>query len=378
MNILVCNDQAAWDSFLLSQPSRPFLQSWTMGEVYRRIGQEPVRLIVKDGEFIRGICFAHVVPARRGRHLSIPYGPVLGVGLGVGLGELIDELRNIAHEQKCSFIRMSPFWPKTEESQELLTNIGAKLSPLHLLAEHLWYLPLVEPDPWAISAIRSSTPLRAGNPQSEIAATGDDLFRAMRATTRNLIRRAEREGVTVTASDDPVRDLPLFLKLHEETRKRHGFTPYTDAFFRAQVAEFAKSGRRAPGGGNVILYIARHQGEVLATSIHMTVGGETSYHHGASAMSKIPASYLLQWTAIKDALRRGDHLYNFWGIAPGMMEDGRWKMEDRRHPFAGVSLFKTGFGGHLLELTHCVDIPLSPKYYLTRTFETIRKWRRGF
>lgn len=356
-----CSNAQVWDSFLLSQPYRPFLQSWAMGEVYRRIGQEPIRLVVKDGEEIRGVCFSHIVPARRGRHLSIPYGPVLEMNnekliMKNVLTELLDELKRIAREHHCSFIRMSPFWPKTDENDQLLKSIGAKSSPLHLLAEHLWLLPLK-------------------------STTEEELMKNMRSTTRNLIRRAEKEGVTVTASDDPVRDLSLFLKLHDETRKRHGFTPYTDAFFRAQVEEFAKTSLPAevPGGtkaGNVILYVARHQGEVLATSIHMTFGGETSYHHGASAMSKIPASYLLQWTAIKDALKRGDHLYNFWGIAP--MGPDRDLKPPVKHPFAGVTLFKTGFGGKLLELTHCVDTPLSPKYYLTRGFEIMRKWRRGF
>jgi len=27
---------------------------------------------------------------------------------------------------------------------------------------------------------------------------------------------------------------------------------------------------------------------------------------------------------------------------------------------------------------HCFDIPLSPMYRLTRTFEQLRKWKRGF
>lgn len=341
MNISTATDPRAWDQFLLSQPYRPFLQSWAMGEVYRRIGQEPIRLIMKEGETVRGICFAHVVPARRGRHLSIPYGPLLeecGMGnVEDGMRELLRELTRVAKEKNCSFIRMSPFWKKSSAVDAAMQKMHAKASPLHLLAEHLWLLPLEN-------------------------TSEDEILKNMRSTTRNLIRRAEKEGVIVTASDNPVRDLPLFLKLHEETRKRHGFTPYTDAFFRAQIEEFAKT-------DNVMLYIARHQGDVLATSIHMTFGGETSYHHGASVISKIPASTLLQWTAIKDALKRGDHLYNFWGIAP---------VQHARHPFGGVTLFKTGFGGTLLELTHCRDIPLSPTYYLTRSFEGIRKWRRGF
>lgn len=202
---------------------------------------------------------------------------------------------------------------------------------------------------------------------------------SMRKTTRNLIRRAERDGVEVTASSDPVADLETFINLHDETRKRHGFTPYSNAFFRAQVKHFAAN-------DECTVYLAKHQGQILATSVHMHAFGETSYHHGASVQSKVPASYLLQWRAIQDALKRGDHIYNFWGIAPmgdrksevGDQETKNQQPKTKNHPFAGVTLFKTGFGGTSLPLIHCRDLPLTPKYWLTYAFETMRKWKRGF
>ncbi len=367
MTITEATSASEWDAFLLSQPYRPFLQSWAMGEVYRRIGQEPVRLMIKDGDVVRGICFAHIVPARRGKHLSIPYGPVITEDRGQRTEDsmikiLTDELKRIAHKQKCAFIRLSPFWKTSQQVDQILEQIGAKRSPLHLLAEHLWYLPLTTSDPWSsLSTVHC--------PLSSVPRNEEDLLKSMRSTTRNLIRRAQKEGVTVSASGNLSADLHHFLRLHDETRKRHGFTAYTDAFFRAQVEEFQST-------GSVILYLARHQGEVIASSIHMTFGGETSYHHGASVISKIPASYLLQWTAIQDALKRGDHVYNFWGIAPMLPSPVPGPVP--KHPFAGVTLFKTGFGGKVLALTHCRDIALSPRYYVTRGIETIRKWRRGF
>ncbi len=352
-------DAAAWDAFLCSQRYSPFLQSWTMGEVYRSVGQEPIRLEARENGKIVGICFGHIVRARRGTHLSIPYGPVVERPEIAAL--LIDALKPIALAKGCAFLRLSPFWP----NQQDLTALGTQKiypSPLHLLAEHLWYLPLTEPDSWKEAASTEN-----GTPRTE-----DEIFKNLRSTTRNLIRRAQKEGVTVTASADPEADISFFLALHEETRKRHGFTPYTDSFFRAQLEHFAPR-------KEATLYLARYQGEVIAASMHMHLGSETSYHHGASThkFSKIPASYLLQWTAIKDALYRGDRIYNFWGIAP--MEEAPGGPKPRAdHPFAGVTLFKTGFGGSLLELTHCMDIPLSPKYRLTRAFEYVRKWRRGF
>ncbi len=369
MHVRPAIDQAAWDAFLAAQPFRPFLQSWTMGEVYRDVGQTPVRLqIERDDGTVAGVCFAHVVPARRGRHLSVPYGPLFAYTLSPEdfraiAAPLLAALRQEAAAHDCAFVRCSPFLERTDEAamMDMIRSSGSRVlrSPLHLLAEQVWYLPLMEPNPWAKPALEvPRTP-----------AAEDALFKNFRSTTRNLIRRAEKDGVTIRASQSPETDVEHFLKLHDETRQRHGFTPYTNAFFRAQVKRFAQ--RR-----ECTVYLAEYQGQVIAASVHMHAFGETSYHHGASAdaFKKIPASYLLQWTAIKDALKRGDRVYNFWGIAP-LAADGK---AEKGHPFAGVTLFKTGFGGQLLELAQCLDIPLSLKYHGTRAFEVFRKWRRGF
>jgi len=369
ITIQPATDSQMWNSFLSSQPFSPFLQSFEMGEVYRDLGQEPIRLeIWEDGKIV-GTCFGHVVSAKRGRHLALPYGPVIaGSSRQETVRLLMEALKDSASTHHCSFIRISPFWNNNSPYQIPY----AKSAPLHLLAEHIWLLDLKE-------------------------KTGEDILKNMRKTTRNLIRRAEKEGVRVRASDDPLRDLPIFLKLHEETRKRHSFIPYTNAFFEAQIKYFSRKGEVVPnfskekqlsGLPNIplspfekfgttsphcTLYIATYQEEPITSSIHMHFGGETSYHHGASTHKypKIPASYLLQWTAIRDALTRGDHLYNFWGIAPRALQP-------KKHPFAGVTTFKIGFGGYPLELMHCVDIPLKNSYYLTRGFETLRKWKRGF
>ncbi|MCF7844847.1 MAG: peptidoglycan bridge formation glycyltransferase FemA/FemB family protein [Kiritimatiellales bacterium] len=337
MMISQATNQQEWDEFLAAQPYSPFLQSWTMGEVYRDIGEEPVRLEIREGNELKGICQALVVPARRGKHLAVPYGPVLNFEIrnsNFEINQLIQDLKRIGKENGCAFIRLSPFWKASTEKIK-----DTKLSPLHLLAEHIWYLDLKD--------------------KSE-----DELMKNMRQNHRNLIRRAAKEGVEVIASSNPTEDIKEFFKLYDETRKRHHFVPYPNNFITSQLNHFSTR-------GEATLYLAKYQGEVLAASVHMHFGGETSYHHGASTHKypKIPASYLLQWTAITDAIKRGDHMYNFWGIAP----EGA-----KKHPFGGVTLFKKGFGGDLLELQHCCDLPVKSSYYATRAFETWRKWQRGF
>jgi len=360
MHIRHATDARQWNDFLSRQRFSPFLQSWTMGEVYRDIGQEPIRLELHDDDAIVGICQAIVVPARRGRHLMVQYGPV--VQSGDVLKPLIAALSDAAADHGCSFLRLSPFWPEHDPLAGALQAENALSSPLHLLSEYTWYIPLRSTDRWQEGTT-------ASQPRSE-----DDIRADMRKTTRNLIGRAEREGVTVRASTDPEHDLDIYFTLQEETYKRHHFVPYRASYIRAQVKRFAPLGQ-------AIVYIATYQDEPVAASVHMAYGGVTSYHHGASThkYAKIPASYLLQWTAISDALRRGDDIYNFWGIAPRRINDqGEETIIDKHHPFAGVTTFKTGFGGKPLPLMHCIDIPLKKSYYATRAFEFVRKWKRGF
>jgi lipid II:glycine glycyltransferase (peptidoglycan interpeptide bridge formation enzyme) len=370
MNVQIATDAASWESFVKRQRFAPFLQSWTMGEVYRDIGQEPLRFEVRHDGRVVGTCQAIVVPARRGRHLMVQYGPVLGDELrnedrSIAWQSFIDALSDVAIDHRCAFLRISPFFPLHPLTPlHLLTRQKILPSPLHLLSEYTWYIPLKNRDRWSDHPTNSSPDAR-----SEESIKAD-----MRKTTRNLVGRAEREGVTVEASKNPNTDLDIYFKLQEETYKRHGFVPYRESFIRAQVKHFSANGQ-------AIVYVANYQNEPVAASVHMSYGGITSYHHGASThkYAKIPASYLLQWTAIHDALVRGDDIYNFWGIAPRKVnEAGEEVIINPKHPFAGVTTFKTGFGGHPLPLLHCMDVPLSATYTLTRAFENVRKWKRGF
>lgn len=354
MQISLATNSQEWDSFLNAQAYSPFLQSWTMGEVYQDIGEEPIRLEIREGNELVGICQAIVVHARRGKHLAVPYGPVVsesGIRNPNLSTKLIEKLMEISHKHNCSFFRISPFL-----QPNIIKYKEAKPSPLHLLAEHVWYLPLVTSNHWLLD---SGFRIPISKPR-----TSEDILKEMRGNHRNLIRRADREGVEVIASQNPKGDIEEFFRLYDETRKRHHFVPYPNNFIRAQVKRFSER-------NECTLYLAKYNNEVIAASVHMHMGGETSYHHGASTHKypKVPASYALQWKAIRDALDRGDSIFSFWGISPEGV---------RKHPFAGVRTFKTGFGGELLEIQHCFDIPVSRKYYLTRAFETWRKWRRGF
>jgi lipid II:glycine glycyltransferase (peptidoglycan interpeptide bridge formation enzyme) len=142
---------------------------------------------------------------------------------------------------------------------------------------------------------------------------------------RYNIKQAEKQGVTVReVGRAGVED---FYKLLEDTADRDAFAVHKANFY----GDFLASLRGK-------LYLA-YQDDVVVAGILVTYFGEVAtYYFGASSSmhrdSKAP--YLLQWTAIQDAKKAGMRVYDFLGVAP----EG-----DEQHAWAGVTQFKTRFGG---------------------------------
>ncbi|MCW1929763.1 MAG: peptidoglycan bridge formation glycyltransferase FemA/FemB family protein [Candidatus Kerfeldbacteria bacterium] len=333
-----------WEDFLSQQPFAPFLQSAHMEKLHQELHDKTWRIAVMQNDQCVGVCFATLVTARRGWYLYIPYGPVIVPEHMDSLPQLMEYLKEFARKERADLIRCSPFVENTPENQDRFAALGFQKAPMHVLAEHLWLLDLVQDE--------------------------ESLLRGMRKTMRNLIKRAEKDGVTISTSQNP-EDIEKFIKVHKETASRHGFTPYTNSYFRAQAKAFLPHDLG-------MLYFAHFEGKIISAAFIMYYGDSGSYHHGASLSeyNKIPASYLLQWQAIQEAKRRGKRIYNFWGIVPESQYQSRFLK--RAHPWIGLSKFKTGFGGREYLLLHCQDLPLTKKYYLTRAIETLRKMKRGY
>lgn len=328
-------DKSLWEQFQLSQDQPQFMQSWNAGELAGAMGEKYIRLGMFKDSVLVSTMSANLIRARRGAYLFVPYGPIQPRLSREILHAWVEHLVAYAKEQKLDFLRFCPFLPDTDENQQLFVQAGFIDSPIHTLAEYLWLLPL--------------------------SGSEDDLLKGMSKTTRNLVRRAQRDGVRVTKSSDPS-DVERFLQLHALTKDRHAFTPYPDKLFREQVRAFQSDNQ-------VSVFCAYHGDTLIASAIVMYYGAMASYHHGASTPSKIPAAYLLQWEAIQEGKNRGCTVYNFWGISD---------LKNTKHPFYGISLFKTRYGGHALTLLKAQDYQITPKYRLTRAIETLRRIKRGF
>lgn len=325
-------DRAAWEEFVLAQKPQSFLHSWNWGETQKLVGNKTYRLGVFDGNKLTGVCLAILEQARRGSHIVVPGGPLIDWGKP-GITETVKEaLVELAREQKAWFVRVRPELIDRVENRELLNSLGFAPAPMHLHAENTWVL--------------------------NIDRSEEEVLSGMRKTTRYLVRKSLNSDLVVEQSTNPD-DTRILYKLQSETAARHKFVPFDEKIFKAQLETFGKDNQAT-------LFLCKKGREVLAAAIIIFYGDYAYYHHSASTISskEIPFSYFLQWQVILEAKKRGCKAYNFWGIAP---------TDDPKHRFAGVSLFKKGFGGERIDWLHAHDLPITPFYWVTYSFETIRK-----
>jgi vancomycin resistance protein VanK len=193
-------------------------------------------------------------------------------------------------------------------------------------------------------------PLRDGDQ----ARTEDEVLAGMNQLWRRNIKKAAKAGVevshgTVTGQDGG--DLKLFHDLYVHTAERDHFTPrplsYFQTMFRALQAEEPD---------RIRLYLARHEGDLVAATIWVRVGTHTWYSYGASSTEKreVRGSNAVQWQMIRDAIAAGASVYDLRGITDTLDPDD---------PHVGLIQFKVGTGGQAVEYAGEWDLPLRPLLY---------------
>lgn len=329
-------DSRIWERFLAARPEANFLQSWQWGDFYASLGRDHLRIGFYRDDKLVGIMLSLVEPARRGRHLIVPGGPIIDWADKSIIKAFVAELRRQAKAKKCAFVRVRSQLLSNDNNKKLFANLGFRSAPFHLHAELTNVLNLHK--------------------------TEEELLAAMRKKTRYEVRQAQKLGIQVTTSTD-VANIKAFYGLQVDTAKRQSFVPFSLSYLEKQFASFA-------AGDQVILYTAKLGDQLLAQAFIIFYGHEAAYHYGASTEvgRQYPGAYLIQWTAIQEAKKRGLNQYNFWGVAPA---------DQPHHAFSGVSTFKRGFGGEDIEYLHAHDLVINPAVYaLTWLIETKRRHSR--
>ncbi|MDP1538802.1 MAG: peptidoglycan bridge formation glycyltransferase FemA/FemB family protein [bacterium] len=341
MIISEIKEKEIWENFLLGCAEKTFLDSWNWGEFQELMGNKIWRLGVFDKEKIVGVALISKIKAKRGTFLLIQHGPIIGqTNQRKEIFQVfLEELKKKGKEEGASFIRMNPLWERNQENQNILRDLGFKEAPMHANAyEATWRL--------------------------EITLSEEELISQMRKTTRYLIRQAMKNPDITIEKSEKLSDIEIYQKLNKEMAERQKFVPFSSEYIKNEFEIFSKD-------KETVLFLGKYKGEIDSAALVIFWSGVGFYHQAASLARYVKFSipYLLQWEAIKEAKNRGCILYDFWGFV-----DPR---KNPRHPWAGPTLFKMGFGGRPYEYVKTQDFPLSPKYWLTFIFEKMRKIKRG-
>lgn len=192
--------------------------------------------------------------------------------------------------------------------------------------------------------------------------TEDNLLTSMNQLWRRNIKKAAKAGVEVTVGEGP-EDLKAFHDLYVHTAERDRFTPRPLRYFETMFAALS-----AEDPERIRLYLARHQGDLVAATILVRVGGHAVYAYGASSTGKreVRGSNACQWAMIRDSLALGCDVYDLRGITPTL---------DADDPHVGLIQFKAGTGGQAVRYVGEWDLPLRPMVY--RAFDLYLRRRES-
>ena len=195
--------------------------------------------------------------------------------------------------------------------------------------------------------------------------TEDDVLAGMNQLWRRNIKKAVKAGVTVrlsrvgTAGFDA--DLAAFHALYAHTAQRDHFTPRPLSYFTTMFEALS-----AEDPDRIHLYLAHHEGDLVAATIGIRVGAHAWYSYGASSTEKrdVRGSNAVQWQMIRDAIAAGAAIYDLRGITDTLTTDDA---------HVGLIQFKVGTGGEAVEYAGEWDLPLNRAIY--KAFEVYLKRR---
>lgn len=313
-----------WDQFLKATHGGTYQQSSLWAMVKAKVGWGAVRLVLYDEHKIAGGCQLLVRPLPvAGAIAYVPRGPVMASPSNPALEALLNGLQRLAREEHIIYLKLQPP-PDGDHLAGGLQNHGFVPSDLEI-------------------APRATTRI-------DLDRSPERLLRAMHTNGRRNIAKARQLGVVVREGTES--DLRTFAALLEETARRQSFSPYPSAYYEQIWRAFE-------AGGQVRLFMAEHQGFVLASNLVIGFGDTLTYKMGAwSGKRDMPPNELLHLTSMEWARQVGYRYYDLDDIrltvAETALAGGR---VEARH---SLDRFKLGLGGEVLVFPGPYDASFHP------------------
>ena len=154
----------------------------------------------------------------------------------------------------------------------------------------------------------------------DLSLSEDDIWmKQISSKNRNMIRKAEKENVTIVESDD----YDTFKRLYDRTMTNlhaEGFYFFPQAYYDEYKQTFK---------GKSMLCLAMYEGKPIAGSMFMFSENYAHYHLSGRdrEYSRYAANNLILWYAIRKAKERGCKWFHFGGGTTGEEDDSLLKFK---------------------------------------------------
>jgi lipid II:glycine glycyltransferase (peptidoglycan interpeptide bridge formation enzyme) len=339
--------RAEWDQLVAACPHGDVLQCWEWGELKTRTGWEMLPVAVERAGNLAAcaMLLARRMPLVGKSLIYCPRGPIVDFADRELWAELVDEITRAVRRCQGMVLKIDP---AVEMGDDVTTPAALRGSGFVASGEGGHF-----------GGVQPRYVMKV-----DISAPEDDLFASFKNKWRYNIRLAEKRGVEV--SRECVRDdVPAFHSLLLETAQRDGFTVRGRSYFEDIWDLLIEAGLAR-------MFMARHEGQLLAATIAFALGRQCWYVYGASSNlhRDVMPNHLIQWEMMRWAKEQGCTIYDMRGVAPegpGATEEG----------LSGLNRFKRGFGARYIEYIGEYDLVLKPSWYrLYRLAEEIRTARR--
>ena len=340
LGIREIRNKAEYNPLLISKQA-PFTQAWFYGEWQEMMGRKVRRFEVKkDSEIIGFFQIIRYSLAFNQNLLYIPHAPVLRIRQVGGEGEANDsflkefrkKLLEITKEENAIFARFDLYFHNSNYGSKENLNKYFKKVPNYAY-NSFYFQPKYE---WVLN----------------IDKPVNELLGNMHPKNRYNIRLAENKGVAIEIIENNFEKyFEDFYSLMERTAKRNNFKLHPEVYYKNIFETCEKN-------NNAFLVLAKYDDKILAINLILLFGETAYFVFGGSSdeYKNLMAPHLSHWQGIIEAKNRGYKFYNFGGVSSG-------DKDDEYKDWEGISRFKKGFGGRLLEYSDSYDLVLKSFWY---------------
>ena len=321
--ILSIDRAAELDAFVRAHPRGHFMQTSLWGRI--KSDWAWTGLICRDASgAIRGsmAILRHRLRLPRSCLLYAPRGPIWTAGEEEVFLELTEAAKALGRSLGACTLRLDPEIPeKDADFADLVRRLGFRIDAA---SDYSLYQPRLN----YVSDLR-------GKDEASLMAS-------YRRSTRYNVHKALRGPLTVRKGSEA--DLAAFQRMMEQTARRNGFRPRTEAYYAAVLRGLGECGT---------LWLAELDGRPAAAAITATLGLSRWFLYSCSDQRgrDLHANELLQWHMQTDAIRAGCERFDFRGVEGNPTEG---------NPKLGLHLYKQGFGAEFRAWIGQLDLPLRP------------------